>query len=215
MRDELIAALVVSVILAAAIFAFPLMFYCFAPYRFGAPYSMMSYYGSTTPISEISVMSEPPPYVEVFPSNNTVIINAVKSVSIRVYAMMGQAAESLTGRPLPAYSQGDVFVIFGLINPTIVLKPSSLPVELTFTVVNLDDDMYHNFVITSEPPPYPYMMAGMMGSFYVMPYLPPASNGYAYTYSYSLSLNGPGTFWYVCTYPGHAEEGMYGEIIVE
>lgn len=220
MRDELMVVIVVGIVLVAALFTFPFMFYYFMPYHFGAPYSMMTYYGNTIPIKDINVMSEPPSYVRVLPSNNTVIIDAVQGIDVKVYAMMGNAAESVTGRAMPEYSHGDVFVIYGLINPTIVIKSSSMSVELTFTVVNLDDDMYHNFVITQNPPPYPYMMAGMMGNFngnffYMMPYLPPTSNGNAYTYSYSISLNYPGTFWYICTYPGHAEEGMYGEIILE
>ncbi len=59
------------------------------------------------------------------------------------------------------------------------------------------------------------MGPGMMVN---MEWLPPANygEGYAASYSYSLVMEYPGIYWYVCTYPGgHAEEGMYGEIIVE
>jgi rusticyanin len=100
-----------------------------------------------------------------------------------------------------------------LINPTLVI-PSGAVVQ--FTVVNLDDDMYHNLVVSSYGPPFGYMsMQGMMSGNW-MPYLPPAdyAQGSAQEYSYALQLNQPGTFWYVCTYPGHAQSGMYGRLIV-
>ncbi|WP_243681330.1 hypothetical protein [Vulcanisaeta souniana] len=49
-----------------------------------------------------------------------------------------------------------------------------------------------------------------------MRWLPPANynTGYAYGYEYTFTITALGTYWYLCTYPGgHAEEGMYGEII--
>jgi len=50
-----------------------------------------------------------------------------------------------------------------------------------------------------------------------MPVLPNENKqqGYAYEYADSVTLSQPGTYWYICTYPGHAEEGMYGKIIVQ
>ena len=71
-------------------------------------------------------------------------------------------------------------------------------------------------VVSSYGPPYGYMsMQGMMSGDW-MPYLPPAdyNQGSAQEYSYVLQLNQPGTFWYVCTYPSHAEPGMYGRVIL-
>ena len=106
------------------------------------------------------------------------------------------------------------FEILSLINPHIQVKAG---VAVQFTVVNIDSDSYHNFVISSEGPPYPYMMGGgMMSGYYytMMPYLPPAGSGsYSYT-NFTVSFSHSGNFWYLCTYPGHAEQGMYGEITV-
>lgn len=106
------------------------------------------------------------------------------------------------------------FEILGLINPHIQVEAG---VVVQFTVVNIDDDSYHNFVISSGGPPYPYMMGGgmMSGDYYtMMHYLPPAGSG-SYTYTnFTVSFSQAGNFWYLCTYPGHAEQGMYGEITV-
>jgi plastocyanin len=65
-------------------------------------------------------------------------------------------------------------------------------------------------------------MQGMMTGwqqgtwFAMMPFLPPANygQGTAHEYSYTLSLGTSGTLWYMCTYPGHAQMGMYGQIVV-
>ncbi|MFP3281155.1 MAG: hypothetical protein RXO76_08850 [Vulcanisaeta sp.] len=65
-----------------------------------------------------------------------------------VLAMMGNDAESMfNATPLP-YVHGDVFVIYGLINPTLVV-PAGAIIHVTF--INLDDGMYHNFVVTTVP----------------------------------------------------------------
>jgi hypothetical protein len=66
-------------------------------------------------------------------------------------------------------------VIDGEINPALVIR-SPGPVRLNITLVNLDDDMYHNLVVTAEPPPYGYYpMSAMMGqpSMRMVPYPPP------------------------------------------
>ncbi|MDG7006100.1 MAG: hypothetical protein JRM86_04125 [Nitrososphaerota archaeon] len=156
------------------------------------------------------------------------------SVDIAAFALMPENATCLTGMRPPSYAAGDVFVIGGLIDPTLYI-PSGATVR--FTVVNLDDDMYHDLVVSSVSPPYPYTMmqymmwgggggyyrGGMMGGYgpgyqgflYMMPVLSPAdsSGGWAQSYSYALSMPGYGDLWYLCTYPGHAQGGMYGEIV--
>ncbi len=143
--------------------------------------------------------------------------------------MASDDAINLTKMQPPSYSKGDVFVIYGLINPTLVIPKSTV---IHLTVINLDNDMNHNLVVSSVDPPYPYMammsaMNGMMmssnsqagvntGSSPVMmtPFLPPTNKGLAHEYSYSLPLNQLGNMWYLCAYPGHAQDGMYGRIVV-
>jgi rusticyanin len=160
----------------------------------------------------IDEMRNVPSYAKVNPSDNTVVFDS-QQFSVFVLALMPDRAVNLTGRQLPSYATSDVFVIYGLINPTLVM-PAGASVQ--FTVVNLDDDMYHNLVVSSSGPPFGSMsMQGMMSGDW-MPYLPPAdyNQGSANESSYGLQLNQSGTFWYLCTYPGHAQSGMYGSIIV-
>jgi rusticyanin len=157
-------------------------------------------------------MRNVPSYAKVSPSENTVVFDS-QQFSVFVLALMPDRAANLTGNQLPSYVTGDVFVVYGLINPTLVIPAGAVA---QFTVVNLDDDMYHNLVVSAYGPPYGYMSMGEMMSGDWMPYLPPAdyNQGSAHEYSYVLQFNQPGTFWYVCTYPGHAESGMYGRLIV-
>jgi rusticyanin len=161
----------------------------------------------------IQMMRSVPSYAKVSSDTNTVTFDS-QAVSIIALAIMPDKGANLTGREPPSYSTGDVFVIDGLINPTLMV-PAGASVQ--FTVVNLDEDMYHNLVVSAYEPPYPYMaMGAMMSGGYMMAFLPPAdySQGTAHEYSYTLTLNQPGTYWYLCTYPSHAESGMYGEITV-
>ena len=222
MKGPAVIALILIVIIGTAFLAYPIMLYFYGPIYNQRPYqgySMMTYYGKTVPVNEamieaLSVTS----YVKVFPANDTAVINSTY-VKLTVYAMMGSMAEKITGQKMPAYAHGYVFVIYGLIYPTLVFNTAGRLVTLIITLINLNDDMYHNFVLTVQSPPYSYMVGpGMMsfsgGFMEMMPYLPPTSNGNAYTYSYSVQLRGQNTFWYICTYPGHAENGMYGEIVI-
>jgi rusticyanin len=161
---------------------------------------------------EIQTVQNTPSYAEVIPNNNTVIFESQK-FNLFVLALMPDKSVNITGRQPPSYATDDVFVIYGLINPTLVIRSGS---SVQFTVVNLDNDMFHNLVVSAYGPPYGSMsMQGMMSGSW-MPYLPPAdySQGSAPEYSYTLTLSQPGTSWYICTYPGHAESGMYGKIIV-
>ncbi|MDG6905058.1 MAG: hypothetical protein JRN20_04655 [Nitrososphaerota archaeon] len=199
---------------------------------------MMGRYFSvqTIPINDvINDMHNPPSNANIFKSNDTIIFSGTQNVTILAIGMMPDDATNLTGMTPPSYASDDVFVIYGLIDPTLVI-PSGARVNLIFA--NSDDDMYHNFVVTSLGPPYYYMpIQGMMfsnsSSWYgggmmggrsnsplfgtTMPLLSPVNDGqgtayyYATTFSlYSYSAN----YWYICTYPGHAQSGMYGRIFV-
>ena len=139
------------------------------------------------------------------------------SIDLVSFAMMRSDAINSTGynSPSSAHSSGDVFVIGGLINPTLTVKSGTL---MRITLINLDEDMPHNFVITRSSPPYSTMpVMGNGGILNTMPFLPnqDTQKGNAYEYTDSVALNQAGTYWYVCTYPGHAEEGMYGKIVVQ
>jgi rusticyanin len=207
---------------------------------------MMQNYGSLMSASAITriqlshasqLMKVIPNDATVFASNDTIKFSQNSmNVSIIAYMMGGDLAKNLTGaKELPSYSSDNVFVIYGLINPTITVPKGS---SAHFLVINLDDSDYHNLDLTTASPPYSYMPMmsgsnGMMGSSAggrmmngygnnngrypsMMPMITPAnySQGFAYSYSYSLALSTPGTLWYFCMYPGHAQSGMYGKILV-
>lgn len=204
--------------------------------------SIMGQYFSvqTTSINDvISAMNSPPGNAQIFSNNDTIVFSGTQNVTILAIGMMPDNATNLTGMKPPSYAADDVFVIYGLIDPTIVI-PNGARVNLIFA--NLDDDMYHNFVVTSLAPPYYYMpMQGMMfsnsSSWYrggimgsggmmggsttifgtMMPVLSPANYAQGTSYYYDTSFNifsHSGNYWYICTYPGHAQSGMYGKILV-
>lgn len=190
-----------------------------------ANYTWMSYPTQTIGINQaVLLMRNPPSYVVTIKSNNTVQFRS-SNITILAFGMMPEDAANLTGMVPPVYATDDVFVIYGLIDPTLVI-PEGASVHVIF--VNLDNDMYHNLVFTTTSPPYSYMSeqsmmgGGMMGEgpngnyyLYMMPFINPAnySQGMASAYSYSLNLVNETTLWYLCTYPGHAESGMYGKVL--
>ena len=186
---------------------------------YGSGYGMMGQGSGTGSAGQlvtieqaIQMMRNVPSYAIVNSSDNTIVFDS-RQIAVFVLMSMPDKAVNITGRQPPSYTTGDVFVIYGLINPTLVMQSGSI---VQFTVVNLDDDMQHNLVVSSYGPPYGYMaMQGMMSGNW-MPYLPPAnySQDSALEYPYVMILKQPGTLWYICTYPDHAQSGMYGKIIV-
>jgi len=105
----------------------------------------------------------------------------------------------------------EIFVINGLLNPTIHL---SIGAQLTVTLANADPGMYHNFALTTRDPPYSSMpmMNHMSGPRTSM--LSPSEIGFYWVQDMRIAANSPGQFGYLCEYPDHAEEGMYGSLII-
>ncbi|MDE1863506.1 MAG: multicopper oxidase domain-containing protein [Thaumarchaeota archaeon] len=170
----------------------------------------------TISIPDAEAASALPGYAQASKQNNT-ITYASQTVDLVALSFMGDDAKNFTGASPPPYAKDDVFVVGNMIDPTLVLKAGT---TLNVTSINLDDDMSHNFAIMTGGPPYPYMaMQSMMygGVVATMPVLPNdnAHAGYAYEFTYQVTLSQPGTYWYVCTYPGHAQDGMYGKILVQ
>ena len=159
-------------------------------------------------------------------SSDTIVFTSQR-INMTVFAETQVNATSVTGMHPPSYAQGDVFVMGGLIDPTLYIPVGA---SVTFTVVNMDSAMYNDMVVSTVGPPFPVNMSkymtwsgygmGMMGSgfqgfLYMMPVLSPANyaSGWAPYYSYTITFPNVASLWYLCTYPGHAESGMYGEII--
>ena len=157
-----------------------------------------------------------PSYAHVYPNNNTIAFSS-SNITLVVLAMGVQRAVNLTREQPPSYdsnSSGNAFVIDGLIDPTLAI-PQDAIVRVEF--INLDSSEYHNVIMTATGPPYQYMpMSAMNGIVSMMPIIPHAdySNGSASDYNYTAVFGNAGTYWYLCMYPGHAQMGMYGKIIV-
>jgi len=151
-------------------------------------------------------------------NENSKITFDSSDVNFTVLAMMKMDAMKLIGDNSMSEDHGeDAFVIGNMINPTLVIKQGT---TLHVTIVNMDEDMGHNFQVTTIEPPYAVMpMQAMMngGSSFLnsMPIIPTEQDEKVYEDTTSLTLTEPGTYYYICTYPGHAAEGMYGKIIVE
>jgi len=105
----------------------------------------------------------------------------------------------------------EIFVINGLLNPTIHLSEGS---QLTVTLANADPGMYHNLALTTRDPPYSSMpmMSHMGGPRTSM--LSPSEIGSYWVQDMRIAANSSGQFWYLCEYPDHAEEGMYGSLVI-
>jgi len=187
--------------------------------------NMMTTQGQLVSVQQgIKMMHKTPSDTKVISNNNTIIFGS-KDAKIVALAMMPERAVNLTGMKPPSYSKGDVFVIYGLINPTLVIPKGT---SVQFDVINLDDDTYHNMLIPSVTPPYSDIsmmpstrmmlsnsQAGMQSnpSPAMTSFLSPVDHSSAHEYSYRLILDQSGSLWYMCTYPGHAQ-GMYGKILV-
>jgi rusticyanin len=108
----------------------------------------------------------------------------------------------------------DKFVIGGLVNPTIYIKEGS---TVNLELINKDKDAPHGVEITEAAPPY-YSMTMMQGGTYPGSYIPviqQAADGKYPFVSTSFNASYNGEFHYICQYPGHAANGMYGKIIVQ
>ena len=204
----MIPAVIIAAVLIAALLVVGLSYFHMYgwmmgayPAAHGAPYGMMQYWNSNGSEMQLSssqlnslAASESLPRV----SNNTLIFNGS---DVNVVVLMGPMN---TGQSM--YS----FVIDNVTNPTLVFNKGA---RVTMFVVNVDTDAYHSMALVNGGPPYQYgMMSMMMYSYAASAMVPPYSGMYA---GQSVSFTAGGSMYYVCTVPGHAQDGMYGRIMVE
>lgn len=112
------------------------------------------------------------------------------------------------------------FEVHGLTNPTLVV-PQGATVHLRLVNMDYGPTMAHGLILTPVPPPYPYMamMATGPGLANVMPLLPWRSAKDVQQANFAVLestfvAREPGTYWYVCPTPRHAEQGMFGKFVV-
>ena len=106
------------------------------------------------------------------------------------------------------------FETAGLRNPTI-----SIPLNATVTVqfVNADDDQAHVLAFSSASQPFPFMAMMVGWPAFVgaeSPILgnPTAAGLHSATFTFVASK--PGTYSYLCLIAGHAQQGMFGRLVV-
>ena len=163
--------------------------------------------------STLNSLSLPPASISVIKASNSIFINQSTTLLVELSPSMGSSKNT----------PKEYFEMYGLENPRIIAKRG---VTIKFVIVNMDA-MEHNLELTSNGPPYRYMsMMGYNGEYYYnntysgnpmmySPFLPPYSGNSNYPYeNSSFTATHSGNYWYICTYPGHAEEGMYGEFTV-
>jgi len=169
--------------------------------------SMMGRYSIEAETSTITKanrdMSTSLTHATVNKTNNT---NTYSGDNVRI-VIFGGAMDDDTAGP------AEKFVIGGLVNPTLHVQQGA---KVNFEFVNEDTDMPHGIEVSSAQPPYRYMTM-MTGGIYpgsVIAPIPEASGNSLSVASATFSVSQPGTFYYLCQYPGHAAEGMYGKIVV-
>ena len=163
--------------------------------------------------STLNSLSLPPASISVIKASNSIFINQSTTLLVELSPSMGSSKNT----------PKEYFEMYGLENPRIIAKRG---VTIKFVIVNMDA-MEHNLELTSNGPPYRFMsMMGYNGEYYdnntysgnsmmYSPFLPPYSGDSNYPYeNSSFTATHSGNYWYICTYPGHAEEGMYGEFTV-
>ncbi|HZW55576.1 MAG TPA: hypothetical protein VFF30_04740 [Nitrososphaerales archaeon] len=150
------------------------------------------------------------------------------NATILVFGNANTWVSYVTNTTIPAYDNvsqhSNAFSIYHLFEPTLVI-PRVSTVNITF--VNLDYGDHHNFVLSTFPPPFPmYIMQSMNtgGEMVTMtPLMPPVdntsdtalSNANASVFSYQVHLDLAANvthMWYMCMFPAHAMQGMWGNI---
>jgi len=105
------------------------------------------------------------------------------------------------------------FDLHGQVNPTIVV-PAGARIRIDLGNAS---PMPHGLAVTRKAPPYQAnakskIKPPIVGTGYVNPDGSKTKLNVAGTGWFTLK---PGTYYYVCPVPTHAEDGMYGEIIVK
>ena len=123
------------------------------------------------------------------------------------------ASVALTVLASPPDGPDETFRIAGLTNPTLVMPRGA---QVTLQLINADAGMPHNWLITNAQPPFPsvVMMAGPVVFRAVTPTLAEATPSGMPSATITFVASVSGRYTYLCSVPGHAQEGMYGALVV-
>ena len=120
---------------------------------------------------------------------------------------------ALTVLASPPEGPDETFRIAGLTNPTLVMPRGA---EVTLRLINGDPGMPHNWLITNAQPPFPYVaiMAEPVVFGAVTQTLAEAAPSGMPSGTLTFVAAAAGHYTYLCSVPGHAQEGMYGALVV-
>ncbi len=114
----------------------------------------------------------------------------------------------------PGARPGMYWQVDGAINPTVSVPAGSV---ITVDFADGDPGQPHGFELTTAAPPYARMamMAGPIAApgAFIMP-VPPPKGTLWYAATVTFRAPAPGTYYYLCPVPGHAQQGMWGKLIV-
>ena len=103
------------------------------------------------------------------------------------------------------------FNIEGLTNPELVLPRGS---KVTFTVINIDEDMLHSFKVTTMAPPYASVVSlggGAVGTTSMNPHT--EKKPFSAT-ELVVQASTAGQGFYLCSVKDHAKDGMFGKLTI-
>jgi rusticyanin len=110
----------------------------------------------------------------------------------------------------PAGGPDETFRIAGMVNPKITVPAGA---QVTIQIINADPDTAHGLVITSGPRQFPWMpmmtsRPAFTGAALWFLGNPTTAGMHAGTLTFTAAT--PGTYYYLCPVPGHAQKGMTG-----
>ena len=169
-----------------------------------------------------------PKYAEILKENNTIIFHSM-NIALVVFADANTAIAQFSNTTVGNIPHSNItehtnaFGIYRMYEPTLVI-PRGATLNITF--INMDFGDFHNFVLSTFPPPYPmYIMQNMKTAGAMVAMTPllnhvdnqtnDISNANATVFSYTVDLNLPPSvtnMWYMCMFPTHAMTGMWGNI---
>jgi rusticyanin len=114
----------------------------------------------------------------------------------------------------PAGGPDETFRVAGMVNPTIVVKAGT---DVSIELVNADPDTAHGLVVSATGSArswMPMMTAAPAFAGSALWFLgdPTAAGMHAGTLRFTART--AGTYQYLCTVPGHAQQGMRGAFVV-
>ncbi len=124
------------------------------------------------------------------------------------------ASVALTVLAAPPGGPDQTFQVAGMTDPTIVVPQGA---QVTLHFINADQGMPHDWLLSTASPPFPYMAAmygpATAGAF--APILGEATSSSSPSETVRFIAAEAGRFTYLCTVPGHAQEGMFGTFVVK